>query len=159
MVTRITKLSLFMLLAMALLLTPLVSATGEAAQITKPKTSAPPDIMQPMGLYTGYTYLWYSTIMLTDNNNGTISIGPTTLSKSTIDEVGAIVQLQRWTGSAWVDSGTETTLKALNTDFYGGSTSKAATTGYYYRAKVIHYCKHGSVYESATEYTGSILKS
>ncbi len=153
---QFSRLSLCMLLAMIMAVTPMVSA---AAEFTQPKTSAPPDMVQPFGLYDGYTYLESSLIVLGNNDNGTITITAVTTAKQTVDEIGAIYQLQRWTGTSWVDSGSETTLKLEDTDFFYDFVNRSATTGYYYRAKISHYVKHGNKTEKVTETTGSILKS
>lgn len=134
----------------------LVAAPYSSSAETVAKTAPPPIEFRPLTDYTGYTYLLSSSRSITDNLNQTASIAVSTRTKSIVDEVGAIVQLQQWTGSAWVDNGTASTLSAANTNFLSGTSAKSAPSGYYYRAKVIHYAKKGGITEQVTEYSDSI---
>lgn len=155
---QFSKLSICMLLAMVMMVTPMVSA---AADFTKAKTSAPPEMVQLFGLLDGYTYLLFTSISIYDNpdDSKNLEITGTTYAKSVVDELGAKIQLERWTGTEWVNSGTETTVKKSNAEFFAGSTKKSATSGYYYRAKVTHYAKHGTTTELKVVYSSSYLKS
>jgi hypothetical protein len=144
--------------SLAVLLT-LAAAPHSTSAETAAKTAPPPIEMRPMTTYTGYTYLQSSLRSIADNLNHTVSISVTTQAKSTVDELGAIVQLQQWNGSAWVNAGTASTLSAANTSYFSQSTSKAVASGYYYRAKVTHFATEGSTTEQAVEYTDSLLTS
>lgn len=128
---------------------------------TKPLTPQPPATIQPLAVYSGYTYLLSSTIDIRNvtGSPGTLRIAVTTGAKSVVSVAGAIVQLQRYTGTAWTDVGSSTTLTANNSQDLSDYVEKAVTSGYYYRAKVTHYVTHGSVHESAVEYSASVLAS
>ncbi|MHA7966463.1 hypothetical protein ACX93W_20255 [Paenibacillus sp. CAU 1782] len=158
MMRQFSKLSVCMLLAMVMMVTPMVSAAANG--FTVAKTSAPPEMMQPFGMVNGYTYLLYTAISVYDNpeDTGNLEITGTTYAKSVVDELGAKIQLQRWTGTEWVNSGTETTVKKSNAEFFAGSTKKSASAGYYYRAQVTHYAKHGTTTELSVAYSGTVLK-
>jgi hypothetical protein len=125
---------------------------------TKPLTAPPPDMIQPLALYTGYTYLLGSSIAIQDNT-GFVRISVTTSAKSSVSTIGASVQLQRYTGTAWIDVGSSTTRTASDTSYLSDSVDKVVSTGYYYRAKVTHYVTHGSVHESEVEYSVTVLAS
>ncbi|MBB6637710.1 hypothetical protein [Cohnella thailandensis] len=145
---------LLSVLSMALLLA-MTSPIAHAE--TKPLTSAPPIEIMPFVNYTGYTYLQSSELQFTVSSSKLTVVDAITQTKSTVSELGAIVTLQRYTGSSWVDASTATTLSTTNNSYYSGSTSFTVTAGYYYRVKSIHYAKQGSVTESVTEYSDTVL--
>ena len=134
----------------------LVAAPYSSSAESVAKTAPPPIEFRPLTDYTGYTYLLSSSRSITDNLNQTASITVATRTKSIVDELGAIVQLQQWTGSAWADNGAASTLSSANTNVFSGTAVKSASSGYYYRAKVIHYAKKGGITEQVTEYSDSI---
>lgn len=180
---RFFRLSLYMMLVMALMVAPVVSAESSNVSpdlsetdltnqdlaksdftrpaITKPKTSAPPDLMQPFGMLTGYTYLLYQNITLEDTPGkaNSVDITGVTYAKQVVSELGAKIQLERWTGSTWINSGTLADLSESNAEYFGATVTRAATAGYYYRAKVIHFAKQGTTTESVTVYSPTMLKS
>lgn len=149
-----------MVLALVLMLTPMAAfAEGGTASKSKtvPKTPPPPMMVQPQGLYTGYTYLQSSSRSITDNLNQTCELAATTTAKQDVDEIGAKFQLQRWTGTNWMNVGPEANLSLGNTDYFFNGVDKTTTSGYYYRGKITHYVSHGSTYEQAVEYTPTML--
>ncbi|RUS45754.1 hypothetical protein [Cohnella sp. AR92] len=132
-------------------------ASPIARAATMPLTSAPPVEVIPYTSYTGYTYLSYSNVGMTDNGNQTSKISAVTQSKSVVSELGAVIQLQRWTGSDWVDIGSAVTIKAANSSNFSDFANLSTPSGYYYRGKVTHYAKQGATTESAVAYTSSLL--
>lgn len=152
--TRISKVSLSLMLAVAMLMTPQLAA----AQATVPKTPAPPqEIIQPLGLYTGYTYLKSSNVLIHSNEGGTIKVSAQTESKSVVSEVSVTIQLQEWSGTSWINL-----IPTANGVSYSASSANAALSrysrpGYYYRVKTTHTVKQGSITEQVTEYTDDFL--
>lgn len=136
----------------------LADSGSNASLTTTPLTAAPPAMVQPLAIYSGYTYLLASSIAMQDNT-GFFRISVTTQAKSTVSLVGASVQLQRYTGTNWIDVGSSTNLTASNTDLLSSYVDKTTLTGYYYRAKVTHYVTHGSTHESVVEYSTIFLAS
>jgi hypothetical protein len=128
-----------------------------AASGTKPRTSAPPIMMHTDALYSGYTYLYSGTTSIKDNLNQTADITITTQSKSTVQEVGGTVYLQEWTGSTWVDVGNPTTLSLTNTTYCQKVATKTTASGYYFRARVIHFVHQAGKTEEVEEFSDYIL--
>jgi hypothetical protein len=145
---------LLSVLSLALLLGMMASITHAE---TAPQTSAPPIEVMPLVSYTGYTYLQSSDLQFSVNSNKLGTVNVTTQTKSTVSELGAIVTLQRYTGSSWIDVSTATTLSSTNSNYYTGSVTYTVTSGYYYRVKSTHYAKQGNVTESVTEYSNTVL--
>lgn len=85
-----------------------------------------------------------------------VGISATTSASQAVDSLGINYVLQRWTGSAWVDSGASydngTSRASLS-----GSKTFSVQAGYYYRAKTIHWVKESGTYEEGTYHTSSIL--
>ncbi|CDN43225.1 hypothetical protein BN871_CQ_00020 [Paenibacillus sp. P22] len=82
-----------------------------------------------------------------------------TQSKTTVSELGATFQLQKWTGTQWIDSGVLATLSSKDTNVFQNSVLRTGETGYYYRGKIVHFVKNGSVTEQASAYTANLLCS
>lgn len=136
----------------------LVWAPGHShASVSLAKTSPPPPEIQIQSAYSGYTYLQASYRSIKDNLNQTVTITVTTEAKQTVSELGGTVYLQRYTGTQWVDVGSGNTLKSVDTNYASKSITLTTTSGYYYRARVVHYAKHNGTTEQATEYTDTIL--
>jgi len=133
-----------------------------AAHADGANPAAPPAVAQvihPFTDYSGYTYLLSSTRSLTDNKNQTMDIAVTTQAKSTVGQIGARIQLQEWTGTAWVNIGSQTDYYSTNTSYFQKTVTKAVQSGHYYRASVLHYVTQSGVTEQAQEYTNFLIAS
>jgi hypothetical protein len=135
----------------------LAPASSFASNTTKPLTSPPPIVFQPMSLFIGHTYLESGTVSILDNLNQTAKITATTYSTATVQTVGAIFQLQRWTGTDWIDVGAATSQSASNNFSFYGTSTKTITTGYYYRAKTTHFIHDVGLTEQDYLYSPAIL--
>lgn len=155
-IQQFSNVTLSLLLAVVLLMVPQLAAAGEK---TTAKTSPPPLEMQPMASYTGYTYLQSSSIAITTNSNQTIAVSVSTEAKSVVDEIGATIQWQEWTGSTWINLVPTGNVVKYNAISASGSHSRSSRVGYYYRAKVTHYVKEGTTTESVVEYSNTFLAS
>ncbi|MGR7945527.1 hypothetical protein ACU063_13770 [Paenibacillus sp. M.A.Huq-81] len=143
-----------LMLAIVLMMVPQLAT---AANTTIPKTSPPPLVFKPKAVYTGYTYLYTSAISTVDNKDQTVTITATTTTKVVVSTIGASVQLQKWTGSAWINVGTVKDLFDWNTSALVKTSTKYTESGYYFRAKVTHYATHNGTTESVIEYSSSFL--
>ncbi|ASS68306.1 MULTISPECIES: hypothetical protein [unclassified Paenibacillus] len=132
---------------------PLSAASADGA-----KTSAPPQMFSTFGLYEGYTYLGYGNESIY-SEKGVITLTAMTQAKTTVPELGATFQLQKWTGTQWIDSGVLTTLSSKDTNVFQNSVLRTGDTGYYFRGKIVHFVKNGNVTEQASAYTANLLCS
>ncbi|MCU6707946.1 hypothetical protein M6D81_04400 [Paenibacillus sp. J5C_2022] len=158
--SRFSKISACMVLALVLMLTPMAAfAEGGTASKSKtvPKTPPPPMMVQPLGLYTGYTYLESSFRSIIDNQNETCQLQAQTQASQDVDTIGAKFQLQRWTGTYWLSVGPESNFSESDTSVFFGGVTKTTTSGYYYRGYITHYVSHNGTNESAVEYTATML--
>lgn len=142
------------MIAIALVMVPQLVAAGGA---TVPQTSPPPMMIQPMAVFTGHDYLSSSSFSVTTNSNQTLAVKVKTQAKMTVSEVGANIQLQEWSGSAWINLIPTHSYLSKNATYSEGEISRTTRSGYYYRAKIVHTVKHNGATETETEYTYSIL--
>ncbi|MFX3633036.1 MAG: hypothetical protein ACE3L7_04830 [Candidatus Pristimantibacillus sp.] len=123
-------------------------------------TSPPPMVIQPMGFFDSTnTYLEQGSVKIGVNSDGTATITVDTVAKSTVASIGGTVNLQKWTGSAWIDVGTTTTLSGTNKWYFTGEVTKTTESGYYFRTRTTHWISNGSVYEQGIMYSNSFLAS
>lgn len=121
-------------------------------------TTSPQTGIQIQGLFDpDFDYLDQGSATIKDNKNRTVTINVITEAKSNVNTIGGTVYLQKWTGSAWVNVGTGTTISGSNRSRFVGEVQKSVESGYYYRARVVHYVNHGSVHEQGESTTGSIV--
>ncbi len=132
---------------------PLSAASADGA-----KTSAPPTMISTYGFYDGYTYLGYGNESIY-SEKGVVTLTAVTQAKTTVSELGATFQLQKWTGTQWIDSGVLSTLSSKDTNVFQNSVLRTGDTGYYFRGKIVHFVKNGSVTEQTTAYTANHLCS
>lgn len=85
-----------------------------------------------------------------------VGVNGTTNASQTVDSLGINYVIQRWTGSAWVDSGAAYD-NGTNRSSLSGSKTFNVQAGYYYRAKTIHWVNKSGTYEEGTYHTNSIL--
>ncbi|RIX48698.1 hypothetical protein D3P08_23660 [Paenibacillus nanensis] len=153
-VKRFSKFSLCLWLVIVVLMAPqLAAASGKKDA----KTPPPPVEIQPMAIYPTYTYLKSSSIIILGNTNGSITIEATTAAKTTVSEVGVTIQLQEWTGSAWVDLIPASSNAVSNGTSVTGYLTRYSRVGYYYRVKATHYVEQGATTEQVIEYSASFL--
>jgi hypothetical protein len=113
--------------------------------------------MQPMGFFSGYTYLDQGDSSILDNGNQSVNISASTVAKGTVESLGVTVTLQKYTGSVWIDVGSATTMSKSNDYYFSNTVTKATVSGYYYRAHTVHWVSNRGLYEQADRYTSYIL--
>ncbi|MDH6672336.1 hypothetical protein M2277_002998 [Paenibacillus sp. LBL] len=101
-----------------------------------------------------YLINYYSTISKV--NSTQVSLNGFTGAGQAVDTIGINFVLQRWTGSAWIDTGSAYE-NGSNKTSLSGIKNFSVQTGYYYRGKTIHWINENGTYEEATYYTNSIL--
>ncbi|GKU76437.1 hypothetical protein L3i20_v208340 [Paenibacillus sp. L3-i20] len=122
-----------------------------------PRTAPPPNIVQPFASFTGYKYLQSSLINFNDNKNQKVEISITSQTKSSVQQLGISVVTQKWTGSAWTDFSSTSTINKSNTSSLSEQVTKEIESGYYFRIKVTHTAKQGTVTEQAVEYSQTFV--
>ncbi|QCT02844.1 hypothetical protein E6C60_2129 [Paenibacillus algicola] len=133
--------------------TSLESANKEPRALT-----APPPVEMNINAANSST-MYITSIGASLQRYGSIQfqLNGSTSSSTVVDSIGVNFILQRWTGSAWVDSGTSSG-QSNNAAFYNDNRIFSATTGYYYRGKTIHWVRKGTFYEETLNYTETILR-
>jgi hypothetical protein len=132
--------------------------TSRASTLDKDaKTSPPPTLMTTQGFFDpSFTYLDRGDSSIVDSGNQVAHISVTTYAKQSVASIGVTIYLERWTGSAWVQVGT-CPLSTSNSDHYSGYADMGIVTGYYYRARTIHWTSNSGVYEQGERLTTTIL--
>ena len=134
------------------------AASSAVPQQTENKNRQLSVVIQPFGFFDpSYKYLDRGDVFVEDLGNGKLKITVSTEAKSSVKSIGATIQLQKWTGSTWVNAGTSTSKSSSNTWYFQHSTQKSADSGYYYRVKATHWVTHGGTHESEEIVTSSIL--
>lgn len=149
----------FVLVTAATLCVGTTSASTSAERVVSGVlTPSPVPEIQIQGVFNpDFDYLDQGSATITDNKNGTVTINIVTEAKSSVNTIGGIVYLQKWTGSAWVNVGTGNTISRSNNWYFSGSVQKSVESGYYYRARVVHFVNKGNVHEQGESTSGSIL--
>ncbi|MFB9280211.1 hypothetical protein ACFQMJ_31210 [Cohnella cellulosilytica] len=118
-------------------------------------TAAPPielfSVFNPNHLYLENGV---STITPT---KGKVTVSATTVATRTVDSIGLIFYVQKWTGSSWDTVGAGSTVGTNNDSVYHNTFEKTVEAGYYYRARTIHWVIHNGVYEEGETITSSVL--
>lgn len=96
----------------------------------------------------------YSSIQ--DNLDGTITLYGYTRTYYPVDRIGIIFNLQYYNGSNWVTIKT-IPFESQNSSDITKTVTMSVSRGYTYRLLTEHYAADGSVYESGTSVTGSII--
>lgn len=94
-----------------------------------------------------------------DNGDQTVEIKVSTVAKQTVESIGASIYLERWTGSTWLQVGNPAHLSATKRMMFSGHTTFNVVSGYYYRARTVHWTSHDGVYEQGERLTNTILAS
>lgn len=149
---------MFVVIVIVMLIMPATASYG--ASQGGALTSPPPMEIQPMGYFEPTNiYLEQGNVNNSVNTNGSVTITLETVSKSTVASIGGTVNLERWTGSAWIDVGTATTVSGSNKWYFSGEVTKTITSGYYFRTRTTHWISNGSVYEQGESLSASFLAS
>lgn len=127
------------------------SAEGAFAATLPPADAAPFSVFNPNHLYL---------------DNGTASIsasaGSVTVSANTTavvnaDSIGVTIYVQKWTGTAWETVGSGNTMGGNNSTSYSVNFPKSVTSGYYYRARTIHWVIENGTYEEGERISSTVL--
>jgi len=141
----------------ALVATPVISF-GAERQVPLALTSPPPT---EFNMYTFFDssneYLDQGDVTIQDNLDQTVTIEVSTVAYSNVASIGATVNLQRWTGTTWIDVGPATTVSGKNKWYFSGEIKKTSSKGYYYRVRSVHWISHNNVYEQGQTVSGYIL--
>jgi len=133
----------------------LQAATSESVA----KTPPPPLEMSIEGYFDpSYKYLDQGDSTIIDKGNRTAQINVTTIAKQTVASIGATIYLEKWTGTAWITvSTTPASISENNTSYFDGYAIMSTASGYYYRARTLHWVSHNGVYEQGERVTNAIL--
>lgn len=141
----------------ALVATPRISF-GAEKEVPGALTPPPPTIFNTYGFFDpSNEYLDQGDATIRDNLDQTVTIEVSTVAYSNVASIGATVQLQRWTGTEWIDVGPATTVSGQNKWYFSGEIKKTTSKGYYYRARSVHWISHNTVYEQGETVSGYIL--
>ncbi|MBH5320455.1 hypothetical protein I6N90_21915 [Paenibacillus sp. GSMTC-2017] len=151
---RSTKVKIGLLIIAALLLVPQMAS---AASFTPPKTAAPTSGIYPSAVFPGYKYLKSSSIYVYDKKNQYVEVTVSAETKAIVDRIGISVQLEKWTGSTWVNFDSNSTQNTLNTSAASILVTKSVQSGYYFRVKATYSVKKGTETEQAIEYGDSFV--
>lgn len=149
---------MFVFIVIVILIMPATASYG--ASQGGALTSPPPMEIQPMGYFEPTNiYLEQGNVKNSVNTNGSVTITLDTVAKSTVASIGGTVNLERWTGSTWIDVGTATTISGSNKWYFSGEVTKTTTSGYYFRTRTTHWISNGSIYEQGESLSASFLAS
>lgn len=90
-------------------------------------------------------------------STGSVSVSAATTAVTTVDSIGITVYVQKWNGSNWETVGSGYTLGGNNASSYSNSVSKSVASGFYYRARTIHWVIENGTYEDGEKFTSSVL--
>ncbi|WP_166245444.1 hypothetical protein [Paenibacillus turpanensis] len=105
----------------------------------------------------GHEYLDQGSVSIKDNGNQSLTVGVVTEATTDVSTIGAVIYLERWTGSKWVSAGSGTTISGSEKWYFSGESVVQVESGYYYRARVVHFIKHSGVYEQGESVSDYIL--
>jgi len=148
-------------LAIMMVSIALLAGSVSAKQPTpgEPIGGGPGDIVTPQGYFDpNFLYLEQGSNSIKDNGNRTITIGVSTWATQTVQVIGATIFFDRWNGSSWVELNA-VPLYQNNLKYFYADATFTATSGYYYRARTVHWVSHNGVYEQGVRVTPAILCS
>ncbi|MFD0671262.1 hypothetical protein [Cohnella sp. GCM10027633] len=90
-------------------------------------------------------------------STGNIVVGVSTTATMIVDSIGYTVYIQKWNGSSWETYGSGNTVGGSNAINFSGNVPKSVASGYYYRARTIHWVIENGVYEEGEKFTSSVL--
>jgi hypothetical protein len=148
------------MIVLALIVLFSFSTTTDAARSYKygAKTPPPPEQVQIEGMFdANHKYLLDGTNMISKYDSSTVRLEGTTYAKQVVESIGITFYLQKWNGSSWEDVGSGSTYSASNNDIFDKTIYRSAESGYYYRARTIHWVSHNGVYEQGERISDYIL--
>ncbi|WP_143089075.1 DUF6147 family protein [Paenibacillus sp. UNC496MF] len=150
---------IFLIFTLVILITTISIPPSLQASGLKPgvKTSPPPTEISILGFFDPiFKYLDQGDSNTLDRGNENAEIDVSTIAKQTVASIGVNIYLEKWTGSEWVQIGSST-VSASNKMIMSGYAIFRITTGYYYRARTVHWVNHNGTYEQGERYTNTIL--
>ncbi|TCZ80168.1 hypothetical protein E0485_04785 [Paenibacillus albiflavus] len=150
------NLVIIMILMLAIMPAAALGATDEDTS-TEALTAPPPVEFSVLSFDNSNVYLDSGTSDIKDNKNQTVSITINTTAKSSVASIGAIVFLQKYTGTEWIDIGAGSSVSGENKMYFSSDVSKSVTKGYYYRARTVHWVNNKGTYEQGESYSKNIL--
>ncbi|GAB6989984.1 hypothetical protein [Paenibacillus pini] len=118
-------------------------------------TSKPPE---PISLFafSNMKYLVGGSTTINDLGNNKVEMFGDNVANTTVNSLGLDFVIQRWTGSAWIDSGS-TSVNKQNVSYQSSSVIYNVAPGYYYRNQCTHWASKGGYYEQTIAYSSSAL--
>ncbi|MFC4600280.1 hypothetical protein [Cohnella hongkongensis] len=155
------KLVVFRFLLVTLILALMMPAAFAQADQGTPlaKTAPPPNDFSILTVFDpDYLYLENGRPYIFSDGDNKVRIAGDTLGTIRVDEIGVMLTLQRWTGSAWIDvffggSVTDTDSAYI----YSSNSNLEVESGYYYRTKSYHWIEEGSTTEDGYRYSNNYL--
>lgn len=125
---------------------------------TGAKTPPPPATFGPLTSFDpNFDYLDFGHNGINNEGDGTVSVYGDSQATQDVDAIGVKLEVQKWTGSQWIDYDAAPDHEQYNLDYTYDSVSFTVETGYYYRAKSKHWADEGSIHEEGELYSNSIL--
>jgi hypothetical protein len=120
-----------------------------------PRTSAPP--AEPLSVFNpNHLYLDNGTSSISVSS-GSVTVSATTSANQVVDSIGITFYVQKWNGSAWEVVGSGSTTGGNQLITYSNTVTKSVTSGYYYRARTIHWVIENGVYEEGERFSNTVL--
>ncbi|MGG1876551.1 hypothetical protein ABDI30_03030 [Paenibacillus cisolokensis] len=121
-------------------------------------TSPPPVEAEfvPFAALNANLYLSHGSSTIRQAGSNQVQVTARTYAYQTVNSVGVNYNLQRWTGTEWINIASFSDSVSSRSS-YDGLRTWSVSPGYYYRAHTVHWVNHGGTYESATYYTNSVL--
>jgi hypothetical protein len=155
-IKRILSVVSFALTMMIVLSITTVSASPMYTQGAK--TPPPTQEFQIQGTFNpNHIYLQDGTNQISKSTINQVKLTATTYAYQVVNSIGITFYLQKWSGSSWADVGPGTSLSATNKSSYTNNVYGNVESGYYYRARTVHWVSNGSTYEQGELLSGSML--
>jgi hypothetical protein len=131
---------------------------GPAAK-NRAKTSVPPTEIHIMGMFNpNQLYLQDGFNKIAQGTSGQAKLMGTTYANQKVNSIGVTLYLQKWTGSNWVNVGFPGDYSSSSRDSYTNEiTYSNIETGYYYRARTIHWIVQDGTYEQGERVSDYLL--
>ena len=148
---------LFAVVVCSMLLVPPSVTHAAKPSTTEAKTPPPPIEITIEGFFDpSFKYLDQGDSNTVDKGNQTAEVTVTTIAKQTVASIGATIYFDKWTGSAWVQVGSQT-VSTSNKMLFNGYAVFGTVSGYYYRARTVHWVSNNGTYEQGNYTSNTIL--